>query len=119
MAIFSERRKHPRVPYSNTLKVQKVSSSKIGNVFEVQADALKGAAQDIGEGGFRVELPTNLKPGAILKLIFKVGARDAEMSEAYVRVVWSDKEEHGVQFLMLEDMTLRKIRVFISDISER
>jgi hypothetical protein len=95
------------------MKVQAVSSSKIGNVFEVKNEAVDSCGRDISEGGFRLGLPGSYKPGSLLKVSFKVGEPETEESEAYVRVVWTNKELHGVQFLMLEDSALRKIRSFI------
>jgi c-di-GMP-binding flagellar brake protein YcgR len=109
----SERRKYRRAIYTQILRVQAVTSSKIGNVFEVKNAALSAYARDISEGGFGLGLPETFKSGSILKVAFKVGDQDQEGSEAYVRVVWAQKGMHGVQFLMLEDSALRKIRVYI------
>jgi c-di-GMP-binding flagellar brake protein YcgR len=97
------------------MKIQVVASSKIGNVFEVKNEAISTNGHDISEGGFRLGLPNSFKPGSILKVSFKVGVPDTEESEAYVRVVWTNKQLHGVQFLMLEDAAIRKIRSFIGD----
>jgi c-di-GMP-binding flagellar brake protein YcgR len=115
VSITSERRKHSRALYGEKLKVQAVASSKIGNIFEVKNEAMNIFGKDISEGGFRLSLPTTFKPGSILKVSFKMGTPDTEESEAYVRVVWTDKESHGVQFLMLEDAAIRKIKSFIRD----
>ena len=115
LSKVSERRKHRRATYTQLMKVQAVASSKIGNIFEVKNEALNAYARDISEGGFGVNLSGSFKPGFILKVSFKVGEKDPEESEAYVRVVWSGKDNHGVQFLMLEDSTLRKIRVYIGE----
>lgn len=71
--------------------------------------------KDISEGGFRLSLPATFKPGSILKVSFKVGIPETEESEAYVRVVWTNKELHGVQFLMLEDAAIRKIKIYIGN----
>lgn len=95
------------------MKVQAVSSSKIGNIFEVKNEAIESSGRDISEGGFRLDLPGTFKPGALLKISFKVAEPTMEESEAYVRVVWANKETHGVQFLMLEDSALRNIRAYI------
>lgn len=110
-----ERRKYRRIPYRQHLKAQSVSSSKVGDLFEVDHEALRIEARDISEGGFGLDHPLNLKPGSIMKLCFTVGDSDREESEAYVRVVWSHKGTHGVQFLMLEDSALHKIRVYIGE----
>jgi hypothetical protein len=115
LSTESERRKHRRAVYSNPLHVQTVSSSKTGNVFEVKNQAFPAHGRDISEGGFGVNLPSAFKPGAILKIIFKVGIHDENESEAYVRVVWTRQDNHGLQFLMLEDSTLRKIRGYIGN----
>jgi len=95
--------------------VQTVSSSKIGNVFEVKNQTLSAQGRDISEGGFGIDVTSAFKPGAILKISFKIGAQDESEAEAYVRVVWTQRDKHGLQFLMLEDSTLRKIRGYIGD----
>lgn len=115
MSQASERRKHRRASYSHPLRVQAVSSSKIGNVFEVKSQAMSANGRDISEGGFGIDITSAFKPGAILKISFKVGTQDEVESEAYVRVVWTHRDKHGLQFLMLEDSTLRKIRGFIGN----
>jgi hypothetical protein len=115
LSQVSERRKHKRATFTRPMRVQGVSSSKIGNVFEVKNETYSAKGRDISEGGFGVDLASAFKPGAILKITFKVGPQDDD-SEAYVRVVWTQKDTHGLQFLMLEDSTLRKIRGYIGNI---
>ena len=111
----NERRKHRRAIYSHPICVKVVSSSKIGNVYEVKSQPLSANGCDISEGGFGIDHSSEFKSGSILKIFFKIGSHDENESEAYVRVVWTRRDKHGLQFLMLEDSTLRKIRGFIGN----
>jgi len=118
LSEMSERRKHRRAVYSHPLRVQTVLPSKIGNVYDVNSQTISAISCDISEGGFGIDLNTVFKAGAILKITFKVGIHDENESEAYVRVVWTRRDKHGLQFLMLEDSTLRKIRGFIRNVDD-
>jgi len=108
-----ERRKHKRAQYGIPLQVQPVSPSKSGNVFEVQDRYLGAGGVNISEGGLNFELGESLQPGSILKVTFKIRPQDSVEHETYAKVMWVKKTNHGVQFLMLEENTLRKIRGFI------
>ena len=113
MNSIQERRKFPRAEFPQAIRLQPVQASKSGNVFEVQGDSVAADGRDISEGGFKFNLHETLKPGTILKIIFKVDSLEGHDHEAYVKVVWAQKKSHGVQFLMLEESTRRRIKGFI------
>jgi hypothetical protein len=110
-----ERRKYKRAPFRGSVEIQTVTPSKTGNVYEIQSPRIPLSACNIGEGGLELSLPSDLKPGTLLKLTFRTGPEGQELSEAFARVVWNRDGRHGVQFLMLEDETHRRIRGIVRD----
>ena len=111
----AERRRFKRAPFRGSVEVQSVTPSKTGNVYEIKAPRIPLSACNIGEGGLELNLPSDLKPGTLLKLTFRTGPEGQEVSEAFARVVWNREGRHGVQFLMLEEETHRRIRRIVRD----
>ena len=110
-----ERRKFKRAPFRGSIEIQTVTPSKTGNVYEIQTPRIPLSACNIGEGGLELNLPSDVKPGTLLKLTFRTGSEGQELSEAFARVIWNRDGRHGVQFLMLEEETHRRIRGIVQE----
>lgn len=104
----SERRKYPRAKFQETITVHRVVESKSGNVYEVQGEGVLTKAQDLSEGGIRIEALSQGSFSKILKLRIKV-PKNGDI-DVYTKVAWENKGHFGLQFVALEDEFRRHIK---------
>jgi hypothetical protein len=109
--IPEERRKQPRVPFSEQVQIYPVTESKSGNIFEVQKDFLTVKAFDLSEGGIRLELGVPDPPAPILKLNFQI-QKDRSVT-VYGKLAWSSGKFAGCRFIALEKESLQQIQDFL------
>jgi hypothetical protein len=107
----SERRKFPRKKFQEEVIVHKVVESKSGNVFEVQGTPLVAKAQDVSEGGMRLEINKPLDPTNILKLNFKISK--SKNIDLYSKLAWAGDGTFGLQFIVVDSEVRRIIRSFV------
>ena len=106
-----ERRKYPRVKFQESVVVHNVVESKSGNVFEVQGNPLVVKAQDVSEGGIRLEVGNGPAPGKIFKLNFQI-QKDKSV-DVYSRLAWTIGGMFGLQFIVADEQIRRYIRGFV------
>lgn len=107
----AERRKHPRVPYQESVVVHEVVESKSGNVFEVQGNPLVVKAKDLSEGGIRLEVGSKASDFKILKLEFRMSKNKS--LDVYSKMAWVEKGMCGLQFIVADEEIRRVIRDFV------
>jgi hypothetical protein len=106
-----ERRKYIRAKFQETVTVHQVAESKSGNVFEVQGNPITVKAQDVSEGGIRLEIGDVNSPSKIFKLNFKlpkIGSVDV-----YSKLAWKNDGHCGLQFIVLDDESRKLIKGYI------
>jgi hypothetical protein len=107
----SDRRRYPRVKFHGKVTAHPVVESKSGNVYEVQGNPLTLKAQNVSEGGIRLELGEVSSPSSILKLNFKV---DKDRSvDVYSKLAWVMNGLCGFQFIVLDEEVRKAIRGFV------
>jgi hypothetical protein len=107
-----ERRKHPRAKFQETVTVHKVIESSSGNVFEVQGNPIIVKAEDVSEGGIRLEIGETNSPTKILKLNFQL--QKNKPVDVYTRLAWTGKGQCGLQFIVLDEEIRRMIQTYVS-----
>jgi len=105
MGSLAEKRMFSRFDFQKPIQVFPVQPSKSGNILEVENQSLKAKANDISEGGLGLATSKGLKADSILKLNFKVEKN--KTVEVYGKIIWSQKRQCGVRF-MLTDPSVRK-----------
>jgi len=116
MKAVHERRNYPRARLAEPIQMRHVISSHSGYVLEVQNDSLNAIGQDISESGIQARLDTSLKPGTILKVVFKLDPSEAQYHEAYVDVLWARKGTVGLRFLVMDEVMRKRIRGLVENI---
>ncbi len=106
-----ERRKYPRAKFQESVVVHSVVESKSGNVFEVQGNPLVVKAQDVSEGGIRLEVGNVATPNKIFKLNFQI-QKDKPM-DVYSKLAWNGHGQLGLQFIVADEEIRRMIRGFV------
>lgn len=106
-----ERRKHPRAKFQETVVIHNVVESKSGNVFEVQGTPLMAKAQDVSEGGIRLEIGNTTTLNRIFKLNFQV-QKDKSV-DVYSKLAWASEGILGLQFIVADEEIRRMIRGFV------
>jgi PilZ domain len=107
----NERRKHPRAKFREKVTLYHVTESKSGNVFEVQGPPLTAKAQDLSEGGIRLEIQISPASSGIFKLNFQVG-KDRSV-DLYSKLAWAGNGFFGLQFLMADEEARRLINSYV------
>ena len=100
-----EKRKHGRVEFQKSVQVFPVIPSRSGHIFEVQDKSVAAWANDISEGGLRLEISHSYDPNFLLKLNFEVGEDKAV--EVFGKVIWARDHHCGIRF-MIVDQDMRK-----------
>ncbi len=100
-----EKRKHGRVEFQKSVQVFPVIPSRSGHIFEVQEKPVPAWANDISEGGLRLETSQAYDPNFLLKLNFEV--EEDKAVEVFGKVIWTRDHHCGVRF-MLVDQDMRK-----------
>lgn len=100
-----EKRQHGRVEFQKSVQVFPVIPSKSGHIFEVQDKPVPAWANDISEGGLRLETSHSYDPNYLLKLNFEVD--DDKCVEVFGKVIWARDHHCGVRFMMV-DQEMRK-----------
>jgi len=108
----NDRRKYNRAKFSEEVTVHKVTESKSGNVFEVQGKSLTVQAQDVSEGGIRLELADVDSPSKIFKLNFKLPKNGSV--DVYSKLAWKDGQSCGLQFIVLDEESRKQIKGYVS-----
>ncbi len=99
MNNFSERRKFDRFEFQKPVRVFVVNFSKSGHVYEVSQNSIEAWANNIGEGGLRLESVQPFDPNLSLKFNFEF-AEDMPV-EIYGKVAWSHDHHCGIRFLIM------------------
>ncbi len=107
----NERRKFPRVKFDDQVTIHQVTESKSGNVFEVQGNPIVVKAQDVSEGGIRLELADSTGPSKILKVNFQI--QKNKSVDVYTKLAWKSGDSCGLQFIVLDDETRKQIQSFV------
>ena len=108
----NDRRKYDRAKFEEEVTVHKVAESKSGNVFEVQGAPLVVQAQDVSEGGIRLELADVSSPSKIFKLNFKLPKNG--YVDVYSKLAWKTDGACGLQFIVLDEESRRQIKGYVS-----
>ena len=108
----SERRQYSRAKFNETITVHNVTESKSGNVFEVQGNPLVLKAQDVSEGGMRIQIDDPASPAKIFKLNFKLPKNGSV--DVYSKVAWNGDGYCGLQFIVLDEEVRRLIKGYVS-----
>ena len=108
----SERRKYARAKFNETITVHNVTESKSGNVFEVQGAPIVLKAEDVSEGGIRLQIDDPASPAKIFKLNFKLPKHGSV--DVYSKVAWNGDGSCGLQFIVLDEEVRKQIRGFVS-----
>jgi hypothetical protein len=103
-----EKRKFNRYEFQKPVLVFPVLPSKSGNILEVEDHSLKSQASDISEGGLRLATSNGFKTDSILKLNFKVEKN--QPVEVYGKIIWKQKEQCGVRFVLVDPQIRKGIR---------
>ena len=103
-----EKRKHNRIEFQKSVQVFQVLPSKSGNIFEVQNNCDAAWANDISEGGLRLETSKFFDPSLLLKLNFEV--EEDQSVEVYGKVIWAQDHHCGVRFMMVDQKMRKGIR---------
>lgn len=106
-----ERRKYPRVKFQESVVVHNVMESKSGNVFEVQGNPVVAKAQDVSEGGIRLEVGNGNPLGKIFKLNFQI--QKGMTVDVYSKLAWANGDQFGLQFIVADEQIRRGIRGFV------
>jgi len=115
MKVVLERRNYPRARLAEPIKMRLVINSHSGYILEIQNDSLNAIGRDISESGIQALLDTSLKPGTILKVVFKLDPSEAKSQEAYVDVIWARKGTGGFRFLVMDEVTRKRIRGLVDN----
>lgn len=108
----SERRKYHRARFNETITVHNVNESKSGNVFEVAGAPIILKAQDVSEGGIRIQIDDPASPTKIFKLNFKIPKNGSV--DVYSKVAWHREGYCGLQFIVLDDEVRRLIKGYVT-----
>jgi hypothetical protein len=107
-----ERRKYTRAKFQETVTVHEVAESKSGNVFEVQGNPITAKAQDVSEGGVRLEIGDVNSPSKIFKLNFKLPKCGSV--DFYTKLAWKSEGYCGLQFIVLDDESRKLIKGYVT-----
>jgi hypothetical protein len=107
----SERRKHARAKFQETVTLHNVIESKSGNVFEVAGTALTAKAKDVSEGGIRLEVEMSPSVSRIFKLNFQV--QKNKSVDVYSKLAWAREGLLGLQFIVADEEIRRIIRHYV------
>jgi hypothetical protein len=110
-----ERRKYTRAKFQESVTVHQVAESKSGNVFEVQGNPVTAKAQDVSEGGMRLEIGDVNSPTKIFKLNFKLPKNGSV--DVYTKLAWKSEGYCGLQFIVLDDESRKLIKSFVGKAS--
>ncbi len=110
-----ERRKYTRAQFSETVTVHNVTESKSGNVFEVEGRPITVRAQDVSEGGMKLEFAETASPSQIYKLNFKIPKNGSV--DVYSKLAWKGDGSFGLQFIVLDEEVRKHIRNYVSKAS--
>ena len=106
-----ERRKYPRAKFQDSVIVHNVMESKSGNLFEVQGSPIVVKAQDVSEGGIRLEIGDVNPPNKIFKLKFEI-QKDKSV-DIYSKLAWFNNGLLGLQFIVADSEIRKLIRMFV------
>lgn len=106
-----DRRKFPRAKFQESVVVHNVVESKSGNVFEVNGTPLVAKAQDVSEGGIRLQVTKETAPASIFKLNFQVTKK--KNIDVYSKLAWAANGVCGLQFILVDEEVRRVIRSFV------
>lgn len=107
----SERRKYRRAQFEGQVTVHPVIESKSGNVFEVQDKPVTVTANNISEGGIRVEGQVQPSKSQIFKLNFQIQKNKAV--DVYSKLAWAAEGMVGLQFIVADEEMRKMIRSYI------
>ena len=107
-----EKRKHVRVKIDGDLTIYHVQPSVSGNIYEVHAKPLVARISDVSENGIKMEVGDAHLPTEILKVKFNVHKH--EPVDAYAKMVWKNGASCGLQFIILEKQSHRRIKEYVS-----
>ncbi len=104
MKKIFERRKFDRIEFQKPVRVFAVNISKSGHIWEVSRNSIEVWANNISEGGLRLESIQLFDVNLTLKFYFEF--EENMGAEEYGRIAWSYDHHCGVHFLEV-DQNLR------------
>ena len=110
-----ERRKFTRAKFDETVTLHNVTESKSGNVFEVEGHPITVKAQDVSEGGIKLEFADTASPSKIYKLNFKIPKNGSV--DIYSKLAWKSDGSFGLQFIVVDEEVRKHIRNYVSKAS--
>ena len=108
----SDKRQHVRVKFSGDLTIYHVQPSKSGYIFEVQEKPISAKLDDVSEAGLKLEIGDTKLATDILKVNFNV--KKSEPVNAFAKMVWKNGNCCGLQFIMLDEDSRKRIKNYIS-----
>jgi hypothetical protein len=107
----TERRKFSRAKFQETVTVHQVTESKSGNVYEVEGTPVTVKAQDVSEGGIRIEMGKLNPASKIMKLNFQIPKNGSV--DVYTRLAWASGGQCGLQFVVLDEEIRGHIKGYV------
>jgi hypothetical protein len=84
---------------------------------EIQKDSIEAWANDVSEGGMRLEMVQPLNLDLIYKIVFEF--ENKQLVEVYGRIVWLRDNHAGVRFLLADQDIRARIRAIGAKITDR
>ncbi len=103
--VSRQRRKHDRFVFNSEVRVQ------------VDGRELVGKLTTIGAGGISFNADQMLAKGGLVTMHIQ-SPNGGEQIQVAGRIVWAEKEAHGVQFGPIGDSLLEKIRLWTRDLAK-
>jgi len=108
MVHRSDKRKFVRFNFQRPVFLFPVVYSKSGNIYEVQTEAVQVWANNISEGGLRLENTTMFDPTFPVKLFFDLVK--GQRVEIYGKIVWTLDQHCGIRFMGTDDALISFLR---------
>ena len=112
--MFVEKRTNPRLSIKVPVKYRQVDNQmEMASVQEWQKKEQNAYTLDMSLGGLHIALDQPLKVGTIHQFdIFLLDKKDCVCP--YAEVVWSDKANSGLKFLMMTAEDMEHLKVFLA-----
>ena|SRR5665213_2067251 len=107
----NEKREFARFEFLKSVHVFPVSTTEPGVLDEIPKDSIESWADDMSEGGMRVEITRPLSLNLIYKIAFEFEKK--QMVEVYGRIVWTRDSHAGIRFFLMEPDLRERIRALL------
>ena len=111
-----ENRKFVRFNFQKSILLFPVVYSKSGNIYEIQVEPIRVWANNIGEGGLRLEGTPKINTKLPVKLCFEF-VKDQPV-EVYGRIAWTLDHHCGIRFLGPDEDLNAALRAIV-DLEDR